>query len=222
MPGPEPAPRTAKRYARYIGDVPGYFVFLDRTGPDWEAQTFRFSARSVATTRAVVATEVQAARGERVALRFDDIGLRRGVVERVLKEGFIVNLVDDGTTDASVDARIDWLNKKTRGGAADRRAHKRVVPRTASALLILGAENTVECRIKDMSASGAAIVAPARPPVGSLLAIGAVPARVVRHFEGGIAVRFLEIQKLAELEGLLTLRNKRQKALAAKKLGFAA
>ena len=130
--------------------------------------------------------------------------------------------VDVASAEASVDARIEWLNRKTRGRAEDRRAHKRVTPRDGNAVLILGAESHTDCRIKDMSCSGAAIVASVAPPIGSLLAIGAVPARVVRHFEGGFGVRFVELQVLAELEGLLTLRTKRERSMAARKLGFAA
>lgn len=216
------SPSTARGDARFIGDVPGCFVFLDRVGRQWDAQSYPFSARSVATTRAVISTEVTVERGERIALRFDSVGIRRGVVERALKDGFIVNFVEEETAAVGVDARIDWLKKKATRRAEDRRVHKRVIPRETNAVLILGAESHLECKIRDMSCSGAAIAASVQPPVGNLLAIGSVPARVVRHFEGGFAVRFLEIQVLAELEGLLTLRTKREKSLAARKLGFAA
>ena len=215
-------PPAARSDARFIGDVPGCFVFLDRVGRQWDAQSYPFSARSVATTRAVISTDISVERGERVALRFDTIGVRRGVIERPLKEGFIVNFVEEETPGGGVEARIDWLKKKATGRAEDRRVHKRVIPREANAVLILGAENHLDCRIRDMSRSGAAVSAPVQPPIGNLLAVGAVPARVVRHFEGGFAVRFLEPQVLAELEGLLTLRTRREKSLAAKKLGFAA
>jgi hypothetical protein len=170
----------------------------------------------------VLSADVAVERGERVALNFIGIGVRRGIVERVLKGGFIVAFTEADGTGEDIAARIEWLNRKTRGRAEDRRAHQRVTPKNASALLILGAESTMECRVKDMSVSGAAILAPVEPAIGSLLAIGAVPGRVVRHFEGGFAVRFLEPQDLAELEGLLTLSSKREKSLAARKLGFAA
>lgn len=220
MSGSGTAQNTARGNARFIGDVPGRFAFLDRAD-EWEGQSFPFSARSVATTRAVVTTDVAVERGERLALRFDDIGVRRGIVERTLKEGFIVNFADGASIDEPVDARIDWLNKKTRGRAEDRRQHKRVIPKTTAALIVLGTDAPVECRIRDMSASGTAVQASIQPAVGSLVAIGSVPGRVVRHFEGGFAVRFVELQELAELEALLTLRTRQERSLAARKLGFA-
>lgn len=214
--------KPVKGYARFIGDVPGCFVLLDRGDSADMPQTHPFSARSVSTSKAVITADTPVELGEAVALRFEGIGIRRGVVERVMKGGFIVGFAEAAREGEGVDARIDWLNKKTRGRAADRRAHKRVIPRNVHARLILGAENMIACTIKDMSASGAAILAPVQPAIGSLLAVGAVPGRVVRHFDGGFAIRFLVLQDLAELEGLLTLSTDRQKKLAAKKLGFAA
>ena len=220
---PETAGTTSQKgTARFIGDVPGCFVFLDRTGPGWEAQTFAFSARSVAATRAVVSTDIDVERNERVALRFDTIGVRRGVVERRLKGGFIVAFTDDVAGEGAVEARIQWLNRKSRGRAEDRRMHKRVTPRERNVLVILGTDSRLEARMLDVSRSGAAILSAVQPPIGNLLAVGAVPARVVRHFEGGFAVRFLDVQEEADLEGLLTLRTRQEKTLAARKLGFAA
>lgn len=215
---------TTRRDARFIGDVPGCFVFLDRVGREWEAQTFGFSARSVSTSKAAVTTDTQVEKGERVALRFEGIGIRRGVVERALKDGFIVLFEEEQAEgiESNVDARIGWLNRKVRGRAEDRRDHRRVVPRYSDAVLILGADNFVDCRIRDVSRSGAAILAIVQPPIGSLLAVGSIPGRVVRHFEGGFAVRFLVIQVEAELEALLTLRTSAEKSLAASRLGFAA
>lgn len=221
MTGDGSTPAASRTRARFIGDVPGRFVLLDRPAEEREGQSFAFSARSVATTRAVVSTDIEVARGERVALRFDGIGVRLGVVERSLRDGFIVNFVDEPTEGNDVAARIDWLNRKTRGGAEERRAHQRVLPRQTAARVVLGKDAYLDCRIKDMSASGAAVLADRQPAEGTLLAIGAVPGRVVRHFDGGFAVQFLEVQDLDELESLLTLSGRREKSLAARKLGFA-
>lgn len=211
-----------RRDARIIGDVPGCFIFLDRVGREWEAQTFAFSARSVSTSKAVVTSDTAVERGERVALRFETIGVRRGMVERATPDGFMVVFSEEKAGEDDVSARIGWLNRKVRGRAADRRDHRRVVPKHADAILVLGADNYAECKLRDVSRSGAAVYAPTQPAIGSLLAIGAIPGRVVRHFEGGFAVRFLAIQVESELEALLTLRTASEKSLAAQRLGFAA
>ena len=207
---------------RHIGDVPGVFVLLDRPGQAFDSQTFRFSARSVSTSRAVVTTDMPTVRGEMVALRFDDIGIRRGRIDRVLKDGFIVLFSEVAGASEGHDARIGWLNKKTRERAEDRRRHKRVPPKVTDAMLILGADDRQACRIIDMSRSGVAIRCTVRPPLAQLVAVGAVAGRVVRHFEGGIAIQFLELQDLTVLESLMTLRSSAEKKLAARRLGHAA
>ena len=215
-------PAASRGDARFIGDVPGSFVLLDRTGGDWETRSLPFRARSVSTGRTVVTAEVQVERGERVALRFDGVGIRYGTVERPLKNGFVANLVADETNGSDVDARIGWLKQKSLGRAENRRRHPRVLPRDAQSFLVLGLDSFVKCRVRDMSRSGAAIEAEIQPPIGQLLAVGAVPARVARHFEGGFGVAFIELQQLDQLEALLTLKTAREKRLAAERLGFAA
>lgn len=215
-------PGGPRREARFIGDVPGSFVLPDRVGAEWEGRSFPFRARSVSSGRTVVTTDVSVHRGERVALRFDGVGIRYGTVERPMKAGFVANLVADATGDTEVDARIGWLKQKGLGRAENRRRHPRVLPKDAQSFLVLGLDNYVPCRIRDMSRAGVAVESVAQPAVGQLLAVGAVPGRVVRHFEGGFGVAFLELQVLDQLEALLTLRTSREKRMAAERLGFAA
>jgi hypothetical protein len=52
----------------------------------------------------------------------------------------------------------------------------------------------MKCVILDVSASGAAISADIMPAIGTVLAIGTIVARVVRHFRGGFGVKFAERQ----------------------------
>jgi hypothetical protein len=215
-------PTAARAEARFIGDVPGSFVLPDRVGAEWETRSFPFRARSVSSGRTVVTADVPVQRGERVALRFDGVGIRYGTVERPMKSGFVANLVADISSQGEVDARIGWLKQKGLGRAENRRRHPRVLPRDPQSFLVLGLDNYVKCRIRDMSRSGVAIESELQPPIGQLLAVGAVPGRVARHFDGGFGVAFIELQDLEQLEALLTLRTSREKRLAAERLGFAA
>jgi len=43
--------------------------------------------------------------------------------------------------------------------------------------------------------SGASIATEARPPIGSEVFLGKLKARVMRHHDRGIGVRFLDIQE---------------------------
>ena len=50
-------------------------------------------------------------------------------------------------------------------------------------------------RVLDVSISGASVETAHRPPVGSLIQVGKLRARVVRHHDVGIGVEFLDIQR---------------------------
>jgi hypothetical protein len=219
-----PSKTAHKREERFIGDVPGCFVLLDPSGHQPASAVLPFVARSISTSKAVVsaAIEVEIQKGQTVALRFDTVGVRHGVVERVLPEGFIVTFSGDGVAEGDLDARIDWLKRKSRGQAAEHRIAKRVLPRNPDVVVVLGAEKFLEARIKDMSETGVALQATVQPQLGHLLAVGSVAGHVARHFPGGFAVHFLERQNLTEIEGLMTLQGRRDKHLAAARLGSAA
>jgi hypothetical protein len=62
----------------------------------------------------------------------------------------------------------------------------------------------IVCRIVDMSLSGAAIASQNRPEVGTLVTLGKIPSRVVRHIEDGFAVEFTRMQHPDFLEENVT------------------
>jgi hypothetical protein len=50
---------------------------------------------------------------------------------------------------------------------------------------------SVTARLIDVSLSGAAVSTEEKLPLGMGVALGRTPGKVVRHFQGGIAVEFL-------------------------------
>jgi hypothetical protein len=206
---------------RFIGDVPGCFVLLDAASYQPVTQVLPFTARVVSTSRAVIQAEALAQKGQPIALRFDTLGVRHGTVDRVLPEGFIVSFAEQAAG-ADLNARIDWLKRRSHGQTAEHRVAKRVLPRNAAVVVLLGADKFLNARIKDMSETGVALVSTVQPELGHLLAVGAVAGHVARHFRGGFAVHFLERQSLAEVEGLMTLPGPSDKLLAAERIGSAA
>ena len=51
----------------------------------------------------------------------------------------------------------------------------------------------VDCRVLDVSLSGASIGTEARPAIGSEVTLGKLRCRVMRYHERGIGVQFLDI-----------------------------
>src|SRR6478736_3987964 len=89
---------------RFIGDVPGCFVLLDPSGRHPTTAVLPFVARSISTSKAVISAEIVAEKGQPVALRFDTVGVRHGIVERALPGGFIVGFSTDQAAEADLDA----------------------------------------------------------------------------------------------------------------------
>ena len=45
-------------------------------------------------------------------------------------------------------------------------------------------------KLVDVSLSGAAVKCDVKPPIGTIVTLGRTRARVVRHFDGGVATEF--------------------------------
>ena len=165
-------------------------------------------------------------KGELVALRFDGVGLIRGIIARPTPDGFIVDLVVSEAEQAALALRIDWLKRKWLHSVTDRRGAKRWLPRDPRSTLVLGAGRTLDCFVINVSCSGVAVSADLLPQLGMPLAVGTVPGRVVRRLEFGFAVQFVSEQNPAAVEGLLTalLPERREaiaQALTAEKISLA-
>jgi hypothetical protein len=50
------------------------------------------------------------------------------------------------------------------------------------------------CRVIDVSLSGASVDCTIKPPIGTMVILGRMRGRVVRHHEQGIALQFVELQ----------------------------
>jgi len=212
---------------RFIGDLPGCYVLSSRESVgDDQAKVFACRARSISPTRAVLQAPVRGDKCELVALRFDGVGLIRGIIARQTPDGFIVDLVVSKAEQAALALRIDWLKRKWLQSVTDRRGAKRWLPRDPRSTLVLGAGRTLDCFVINVSCSGVAVSADLLPQVGMPLAVGTVPGRVVRRLEFGFAVQFVSEQNPAAVEGLLTalLPERREaiaQALTAEKISLA-
>ena len=204
---------------RFIGDVMGSYVLasrVDEGGP----RAFACRARSISASGAVVSAPAIGAVGDRLTVNFLDVGLLRGTITRLLPDGFAIAFECDAAERVTLGARIGWLKRRALRAVSDRRVHKRVLPRETRAKLIIGGGKRIDCMLIDMSRSGVAISAELVPKPGTVVAVGAVPGQVIRHFDCGFAVQFYELRDLDTLERLLTLVTDADRALAKELLGF--
>ena len=91
-------------------------------------------------------------------------------------------------------AQLTWLANRHILGLPEDRRHGRIVPRNPVGRLILPNGVNLTCRIIDVSESGAGIASKERPQIGTLVTLGKVQGRVVRHLEDGFAIEFTRLQ----------------------------
>ena len=86
--------------------------------------------------------------------------------------------------------KIAWIIERQSRGAADYRQHERIFPRRSSVILSTEEGRHFPATLIDVSLPGASLMIDPAPPVGSQVKVGQTSARVVRQFEGGVAVTF--------------------------------
>ena len=95
---------------------------------------------------------------------------------------------------------LTWLANRHILNLPEDRRYARRMPKKSEATLILDDGTSHGCRVIDMSLSGAGIYTKLRPPMGTRVHLGKLGARVVRHFEDGIAIEFMRIMSDAAIE----------------------
>jgi hypothetical protein len=196
-------PVERRRDVRIIVNIPGRFSVSDRRDARGERRVFACRVVNLSARAVAFASPVGVKAGERVAAYIDHVGKLEGVVLRPLERGFVMNIVASEQDRDRLAAKIDWLEKHKNHDAPDLRSDARVVPKNPYSRMVLpdGARET--CLVLDFSLSGAAISAETVPEMGTVLAIGVLVGRVVRYFEGGFAVQFVERQSPDNVEALV-------------------
>ena len=148
---------------------------------------------------AAMITPVTPAVGERVVVYIDHIGRVEGRVARTLAGGFAIELRATSRKRDKLASQLTWLANQHRLNLPEDRRHERVMPENPITQVVFADGTKHRCRVLDMSLSGAALSLETMPPVGQLVTLGRVRARVVRHIEGGIAIEFSALQTEASL-----------------------
>jgi len=138
--------------------------------------------------------------GERVIAYLDHIGRIEGIVTRRLDDGFAMTIIASERKRDKLAAQLTWLANKHELDLPEDRRHERVAPRNPMSVLQLMDGRQYQCRIIDLSLSGAAIEIDVKPAIGVQVVLGTMRGQVVRHFEDGIAIEFAVVQRPETLD----------------------
>lgn len=142
---------------------------------------------------------VPAQPGERVVAYLDHVGRVEGLMVRPIANGFAMTVSATIRKRDKLAAQLTWLANRSMLGLPEDRRHERVQPKNPRAILVTDAGEEHEVRIIDVSLSGAAVSTTLHLPIGSPVMLGRTAARVVRHFDKGIALEFNRTQNPEQL-----------------------
>lgn len=132
--------------------------------------------------------------GETIIAYLDHIGRIEGRILRVFHGGFAMNINATAQKRDKLAAKITWLANRHELNLPEDRRHERIVPTKKAAEIKMEDGRTYQVRILDLSLSGAAISIDVRPAIGTLMWLGNMRGRVVRHFDEGVAIEFAILQ----------------------------
>jgi hypothetical protein len=186
-----------RRFQRVRVNLLGRYMLADRR--EFPCQVVNMSPGGMA-----LIAPVGGAPGERIIAYVDHLGRLEGHIARMFQNGFAVTLSATARKRDKLAAQLTWLANRHILGLPEDRRHGRIVPRNPIGRLIMPNGVNLSCRIIDVSQSGAGVATDQRPPIGTLVTLGKVQGRVVRHLEDGFAVEFTRLQHPDFLEENVT------------------
>lgn len=182
-----PATEERRRYQRVRVNLLGRYMLADRR--EFPCQVTDMSPGGMA-----LLAPVSGKASERVVAYIDHVGRLEGIVTRIYANGFAMTIQATSRKRDKLSAQLTWLANRHLLDSPEDRRHERVAPGIEQSELILPTGLKVRCTIIDVSFSGAAVGTTARPALGSLVTLGKVQARVVRHRDDGIGIEFTRLQ----------------------------
>jgi hypothetical protein len=128
--------------------------------------------------------------GERVVIYLDQLGRVEGRIARHTERGFAIQMTMPLSKREKIANQLTWLLNRDALGGAENRSHERIIPLRLRSILRIDGDHEHIVQLIDVSISGAAVATTAKPALGTKLKLGQTDSEVVRHFEGGLAVRF--------------------------------
>jgi hypothetical protein len=177
------------RFQRVKVSILGRYMLADRR--EFPCQVLEMSPGD-----AVVIAPEAGIEGERIIAYLDHLGRIEGKLIKQVDGGFLMDIDATPRKRDKMAAQLTWLANKDILNLPEDRRHERVVPDLRHSTVVLDDGRRYNCKIIDISLSGAAIELDVRPAMGTPITLGRMRARVVRHFQNGVAVEFAAAQEM--------------------------
>jgi hypothetical protein len=188
-----PLNQERRRHQRVRVNLNGRFMREDRQ--EFPCQTINMSPGG-----ASLSTDMPPRVGEHVVAYIEHLGRVEGRCTRVFDKGFAMTISATLRRRDKLADQLTWFANRNALGLPEDRRHKRIELRNPRSTLMLPDGTTIECRVVDVSLSGAAVATKAKIALGSPVTLGRTPARVVRQLDIGFALEFSRLQNPETLE----------------------
>ncbi|KAA2242197.1 PilZ domain-containing protein [Salinarimonas soli] len=173
-----------RRHARVAVALLGRYMLPDRQ--EYPCQTVDISPGG-----ALLVAPVQGRIGDRVVVYLEHLGRVEGQIARLVDRGFAIAIAATPRKRDKLASQLTWLANRHALGLPEDRRHERIVPRNPVVEMRIENGPAAMVRLIDVSLSGAGVALDPLPPLGVAVTLGRTPCKVVRHFQGGVAVEFL-------------------------------
>lgn len=143
---------------------------------------------------------------DRAFVYVESLGLMRGVISRAMGPTSEMDIDMSPNDRSRLASRILWADMQAGFKGTDLRRFPRFEPTNPDSSITLPDGRSADCKILNISATGAAIISELRPPLSSAIILGQVHSEIRRHTDYGFAVEFRAVQDPAQLENLVAPR----------------
>ena len=182
-----PLAEERRRFQRVRVNLLGRYMLSDRQ--EYPCQIANMSPGGMA-----LITPVSGQEGERVIAYIDHLGRLEGKIARLYQNGFAMTVSATPRKRDKLAAQLTWIANRHILNLPEDRRHGRITPRNPVTHLAMPNGINMTCRLIDLSLSGAAVLTDQRPAIGTIISLGKVQGRVVRHLEDGFAIEFTRLQ----------------------------
>ncbi len=133
--------------------------------------------------------------GDRVVAYIDHIGRVEGTIARHISGGFAITIKASAHKRDKLASQLTYLANKEILDLPEDRRHERQPVENPYSRITMSDGRHYQCVVLDISLSGAAIRTTVRPAINSMVQLGNMRARVVRHLDDGIALEFAVVQR---------------------------
>jgi hypothetical protein len=140
---------------------------------------------------------------DRAFVYVESLGLMRGTISRAMGPTSELDIDMTLNERSKLAARILWADMQAGFKGTDLRRFPRYQPENPDSSIRLPDGSFSDCRIANISPTGAAIISSLRPPLSTEVILGQIHSEIRRHTDEGFAVEFLTVQDPAMLEALV-------------------